>query len=204
MLKLFGHPDSGHSYKVKLFLEIGEIDHSYEVIDIALPRNERPREFQEQSKFQEVPLLVDDGVPFVQSNSILLHLASKFSLFGGDDPTTLQNCREWLFWEANKLGLCLPQLRSAKRFSSEQYNDGALSWLSDRFDHDINILNQELQDGRSYILGDSVTIADFSLCGYLFLADEACVNVPTQVSLWLERISKLNGWQHPYRLLSGT
>jgi len=202
MLKLYGHPESGHSYKVKLCLSMGKIEHDYQVIDISLAREQRPQDFQNHSKFQEVPLLTHNNTAYVQSNAILLYLAEHYSVFGGNTPDQLQQCREWLFWEANKIGLCLPQLRFAAKFAPEQYNQGTLDWLTSRYNQDINVIEQALTDGRNFILGDKVTIADFSLCGYLYFADQANVDVPPMTSQWLERISNLNGWQHPYQLLS--
>ena len=202
MLKLFGHPESGHSYKVKLCLSIGEIEHDYEVIDISLPRAQRPQSFQENSKFQEVPLLIHDQAVYVQSNAILLYLAERFSVFGGGTSDQLRKCREWLFWESNKIGLCLPQLRFAEKFAPGEYNQGTLDWLLARYNQDINVIEQELSDGRDFILGDEITIADFSLCGYLYFAEQAKVDVPPMTSQWLDRISKLDGWMHPYQLFS--
>ncbi|MBX2823269.1 MAG: glutathione S-transferase C-terminal domain-containing protein [Gammaproteobacteria bacterium] len=63
-------------------------------------------------------------------------------------------------------------------------------------------MDRELSDGRPWITGDQLTIADFSLCGYLFYADQAKVEVPDQVSGWLGRLTGLPGWQSPYDLLS--
>jgi glutathione S-transferase len=202
MLKLYGHPESGHAYKVKLCLAIGKIAHSYEVIDISKPRDQRSIDFQNQSKFQEVPLLIHNQTPYVQSNAILLYLAEHYSIFGGSTVDKLQQCKEWLFWESNKIGLCLPQLRYAAKFAPDEYNQGTLDWLSARFDQDINIIEQELSDGRNFILGDEITIADFSLCGYLYFAEQANVSVPKMTKQWLDRISKLDGWKHPYQFLS--
>ncbi len=34
---LFGHPESGHSYKVKLAIKVARIAHHYQVVDIGLP-----------------------------------------------------------------------------------------------------------------------------------------------------------------------
>ncbi len=203
MLTLYGHPDSGHAYKVRLCLTIGSIEHNYQVIDIWSARDQRPQEFQQQAKFQEVPLLIDNDKPYVQSNAILIHLADQYSIFGGEDTDNRQNCLQWLLWEANKIGMCLPQLRYAKRFAPQEFNQGALDWLEQRFYSDINTIEQELSDGRHFILGDSISIADFSLCGYLFFADEAKMEIPQHVQQWLQRISTLEGWQHPYDLMAG-
>jgi len=202
MIKLFGHPDSGHAYKVKLFLSVADIEHDYEVIDIWQPRDQRSSEFQQNARYQEVPLLLDAGKALVQSNAILIHLARKAADWGFGNDADSNRCTEWLFWEANKIGLCLPQLRSAARWPSPEFSDGAIQWLNARYEHDVNLLNNELADKRPFITGEAPTIADFSLCGYLFFADEANVIVPSNVQAWLDRIALLPGWASPYDLLS--
>ena len=200
-MKLFGHPDSGHAFKVKFLLTAAGLAHDYEEIDIFAPREDRPAEFRQHARFHEVPLLIDESRAYAQSNAILVYLATKTGKWGAQDESMFNSCLEWLFWESNKLGMCLPQLRAANRFDNYVINDGALKWLMARFTHDMGTIDSQLVDRRRYILGDEPTIADFSLCGYLFLADEANVQVPTNVRAWLERLASLPGWQHPYDLL---
>lgn len=202
-MKLYGHPESGHSFKVKFFLEVAGIDHEYEVIDIFEARDKRPREFRSAARFGEVPVLIESGRAYAQSNAILSHLATLTGRWGAQDCQTLARCREWLFWEANKIGMCLPQLRAATRFKEFYLETAAREWLSRRFDHDIGMMDAHLADGRRFFLGDEPTIVDFSLSGYLYLADEADVEVPENVRNWLDELSKLDGWKHPYALLKG-
>ncbi len=200
-MKLFGHYESGHAYKVKLCLAVANLPHEYEEVDIILPREERSAEFRRHARFSEVPLLLDDNKAYVQSNAILLHLAEKHDILGAEDSSSFKLCKEWLFWEANKIGMCLPQLRLARKFKDPDLNAETQRWLAARYDHDIGLLNEELSDHREFIIGDAPTIADFSLCGYLFFADEAEVEVPPHVKAWLKRISALDGWKHPYDLM---
>ncbi len=201
-MKLFGHPESGHAFKVRLCLKLAGIKHDYEVVDIFADRDKRQQEFMDSSRFGEVPVLLDDGQALVQSNAILLHIATQHRLMGGQDSQLLNRCTEWLFWEANKIGMCLPQLRVAEKFEPEYLSKSAKDWVTSRYNHDVNVIENELADGRSFILGDEVTIADCSLCGYLYFADEAKVTVPANVSRWLQRIAGLPGWQHPYSLMA--
>ena len=106
-------------------------------------------------------------------------------------------------WEANKIGMCLPQLRVKHRFNDPSINDGAEQWLRARYDHDVQLLNNTLADGRDWVVpGEGPSVADFSLCGYLFLADEAAVPLPDGVSAWLQRIRQLPGWANHGDLLS--
>jgi len=201
-MKLFGHQESGHAFKVKLALTIAQIDHQYEWVDIEAPRESRSSEFKSYSRFNEVPLLLDEGEAYVQSNSILMHIARKFNVLGGEDAAVMQRCNEWLFWEANKIGLCLPQLRAYTKQNAPEIRGETLEWLLSRYQHDVGVLNDTLSDCRDFVLGDHFTIADCSLCGYLTFAEEAEVDMPPFVESWLSRISRLPAWKHPYDLLS--
>ena len=199
-MKLFGHPDSGHAFKVRFFLEHAAIAHDYERVDIFAPRASRQPEFRDNAPYGEVPLLLEEGRPLAQSNAILLHLAARS---GGGEESTLARCREWLFWEANKIGLCLPQLRAFHRVEDHGIEEGARAWLERRYAHDVGVLERAFGDGRRWILGgDGPSVADFSLCGYLVHAEEARVAVPSAVTAWLERLRALPAWRHPYEMLA--
>lgn len=200
-LTLYGHPDSGHAYKVGLMLTVAGLPYDYHVIDINAPHTTRPEPFRSLARYQEVPLLVMNGTAYVQSDAILCAVAEATGSFGGENPDRMARAREWLFWEANRLGMSLPNLRYARKFSMASYNDGALTWLQARYDLDIRRLERELSDGRNFVLDDAPSIADFSLCGYLFFADEAKVVVPPKVKAWLTRISQLPNWRAPYELM---
>ncbi|MEZ5648728.1 MAG: glutathione S-transferase family protein [Alphaproteobacteria bacterium] len=203
-LTLYGHPDSGHVYKVALLLTVARLPYTYHVVDIFGPHAARHEEFRRHARYQQVPVLLIDGNSYVQSDAILCVLAEILGDFGGETPERMVLAREWLFWEANRLGMCLPQLRYARSFTMEGYNAGALEWLQQRYDVDIARLDQEFRDGRAFILGEKPSIADFSLCGYLFHADQAKVTVPPGVTAWLSRMQALPGWRAPYDLLAGT
>lgn len=199
---LYAHPESGHSYKVKLALEVTAIAHDFHIIDLTLPRARRPEPFRSLAPYGEVPLLLHKGEALVQSDAILHFLASYTGRWGGESEQRLRRTLQWLFWEANRLGLSLPHLRYAKRFAPEEYPADSLTWLRARFDTDIARLAQELKDGRQFILDDEPTVADFSLCGYLFWSEQADVLLPEEVTAWLGRISKLPGWQAPYAMMA--
>lgn len=196
-LELFGHPDSGHAFKVRFFMDAAGLDYDYTEVDIWSPRESRPARFRQFAAFGEVPLLIDDGRAYTQSNAILVYLAQRLGGWGAEDRERFQRCLQWLMWEANKIGLCLPQLVGDARFPESKLNDGARNWLLARYRHDVGVLEDRFADGRAFITGDSPSIADFSLCGYLYLADEAGLEVPTQVAAWLQRLSALPGWRHP-------
>ncbi|TFW33651.1 glutathione S-transferase family protein [Massilia horti] len=195
-MKLFGNRESGHAYKVRLMLNLAGLAHEFEEVDVFAPRETRSEEFRSLAKYGEVPLLLHGGQAYVQSNAILLHLAAHSGALGGDDTATTERVREWLFWEANRIGFSLANLRYSLRWSSAE--PAVQGMLRRRFDADIAYLDGELSDGRAFILGASPTVADLSLCGYLFWPDQAQVELPGHVQAWLGRIAALPGWRHPY------
>ena len=83
-LTLYSHPDSGHCYKVKLMMELAGSAHDYQIIDINIPRPQRPESFKKLAKFGEVPLLTAAQQAYVQSNAILTFLANRTTKFGSD------------------------------------------------------------------------------------------------------------------------
>ena len=58
---------------------------------------------------------------------------------------------------------------------------------------------------KRYYQEDRPTIADASMCGYLYWPEEIGVrwgDYP-HIGAWLERIKALPGWVHPYELMPG-
>jgi len=194
--RLYGYRESGHAYKIRLMLNLAQLPHDYEEIDLSLPRSERPAAFRELARFGEVPLLVHGGRPYVQSNSILLHLAAHSGAFEGEAPGRIERVREWLFWEANRIGFSLGNLRYGLKFGGADAS--VLAMLRERCEDDVATLEEELSDRRPFILGTTPTVADISLCAYLYWADQAKVALPPAVQRWLGRIAALPGWRHPY------
>jgi glutathione S-transferase len=89
-LVLYGHPDSGHALKVALALALAGWAARTVWVDIWADPDSRPQEFLAASPFAEVPLLLIDGVPHVQSGAILLEIAARFKCLGGEHPDGLR------------------------------------------------------------------------------------------------------------------
>lgn len=197
---LFGHRESGHSYKVKLALTLLGLPHDYREVEVFLPRAERRADWRAVSRFGEIPVLVVDGKPIVQSNAILLHLARTHGALGWEvDPDRLT---EWMFWEANRIGISLPNLRYALLWEPDT-EPKVLDWLRERMLSDLMRLEGELTE-RPFLMGEAVSAADLTCCGYLFFAGQAGVDLADwpRLAAWLDRIRALPGWKHPYDLMA--
>lgn len=197
---LYGASGSGHSYKVALALAFIGLDHEYRAVDLTVPRPERALDFRQASRFGEVPVLVVDEQALVQSNAILLHLARTTGQLIGDEGW--ERLEQWLFWEANRIGLSVPNLRFALRFEPDTPPD-VLAWLEARARRDLDGLDAALDLGKPFLTGGRASIADLSCCGYLYWAHEAGLHLAAwpAVQAWLGRISEIPGWRAPDAML---
>lgn len=186
-LVLYGHQDSGHACKVALALSIGGLPHRTVWIDIWADPATRPADFLAASPFAEVPLLLIDGVPHVQSGAILLEIAARFGCLGGESPEGLRRGRELLMWEANRIGMCLPQLKEARRSRGAGFPPGALDWLRMRYDADCQRFAILLGAGP-FFHGQAPGIGDCAIWGYSQWLAESGVEATPVMRSWLERM----------------
>jgi glutathione S-transferase len=199
-LVLYGNRLSGHSYKIRLALVLGNIAHEYRHVALPTPRAQRPADFRAASRWDEVPALVVDGVAMVQSNAILQWLAESKGVLAGQ-PGERQALREWLSWESNRIGLSLPNLRYARRF--EPQPAAVEAWLEQRCRTDLDVLDAQLAT-QDYLLAGGLSLADLSASAYLWWAADAGIDLQAwpQVGAWLARIATLPGWEHPDALMA--
>jgi len=203
-LVFYGHPESGHSYKVALALSMLELRYEYRWVDVFAPRDQRAADFRAASPFGEIPVLVTDGVPLAQSNAILLHLMRRTRRLGGETEARADRVQQWLFWEANRIGIALGNYRAFVReeFGNETAPE-VVAWFKARVEGSAERLDREVSD-RPFLLGDSITVADLSCSAYLFLAHEAGIDVTlwSGVHGWLERIASQRGYRPIAELMS--
>ena len=198
-MTLFGSTDSGHSYKVRLFLLLTQTAHEYRWVDLSLPPNERGALFAQSSKFGEVPVLLDGSYALCQSNAILQYLAQKTQKLCGTTQADWLAIVEWLAWEANRVGFSVPNLRFAIRWSEQSPQPPeVLAYLRRRVLADLDTLDRALSKSE-YLLPSGFSIADISCAAYLFWLDQMDVDVADypQIVRWLAAIRQQLHWLHP-------
>ena len=193
-LLFYGHPDSGHACKVALAL--AGLPHRTVRIDMWAPRDTRPADFLAASPFGEVPALVIDGEPYTQSGAILLELATRFGVLGGESHAGLKRARELLMWEANRIGMCLPQLKEAQRVKGEGFTPGAIDWLMGRYETDALRFGVLLGDAP-FFHGDAPGIGDCAIWGYVQWLPEAGVEPTSAMAGWIARMRALPAMRAP-------
>lgn len=193
-LLLYGHPDSGHACKVVLALALAGLPYQTVRIDMWAPRDSRPPAFLAANPIGEVPVLVIDGDPHVQSGAILMELATRFGVLGGS--AGIKRGRELILWEANRIGMCLPQLKEARRVNGEGYPPGALDWLHRRYAADRDRFGQYLGNA-GFFHGSAPGIADCAIWGYVQWLPEAGVEPSPAMADWIARMRSLPAMRTP-------
>jgi glutathione S-transferase len=195
---LYGSRESGHAYKVKLALSLLDVAHEYRDVDLRVPLSERRSDFRQVSPFGEVPVLIDHGFSLAQSNAILIYLARQTGRLGAGD---IDLVTQWLFWEANRIGLSVPNLRHALVFAKDTPRE-VVAWLRSRAEQDLGRLDAQLAN-HAFVLGAECSVVDIACCAYLFWPEQANLDLALwpNVAHWLDRIRNLRGWQAPYDLL---
>ncbi|MGI9484254.1 MAG: glutathione S-transferase family protein [Hyphomicrobiales bacterium] len=199
---LYCFKESGNAYKVALMLELTGTPWTPIWVDFfnGETRGEAYREGV--NEMGEVPVLENAGLKLTQTGAILHYLADETGKFGGKDRAEKLEILRWMFFDNHKL----TSYTATYRFMTN-FVDGAdkavTDFLASRMHGAFKVLNGHLE-GRAFIAGDEPTIADFSACGYLFYPEEFGVTwhkAYPEIGTWLERISTLPGWRHPYDIL---
>lgn len=194
-LHLYGSAGSGHACKVALALNLAGLPHRVTAVDIDAPRDTRPADFLALTPFAEVPLLVIDGQAYLQSGAILLEIAQRFGVLGGESHAGMVRGRELLMWEANRIGMCLPQLLSHAK-GGDGFNDGAVAWLRARFDVDAARIGVLLGDAP-FFHGATPGIGDCAIWGYVQFAQDAGVTLTPIMKAWVARMGALPAMRSP-------
>lgn len=209
MYKLHGFCQSGNTYKVALLLQA--LKQPWEAVHLPISQFvagvQRSDAWREGvNAMGEVPVLEVDGRKLTQSAAIMLYLADKHGDFSGKDGDERQEVMRWLFFDNHKFSSYFATLRFLKSFGPTAPSADVMAFLRGRVDNAYGIVEKHVSR-RDYIVGTGPTIADMSLCGYLYFpADESGYDIGRQypaMTAWLERLKKLPGWKHPYDLLPG-
>jgi glutathione S-transferase len=199
---LYCFAQSGNAYKPALALELAGADWAPRFVDYFGGETRTPA-YRAINVMGEVPVLEHNGVRLTQSGVILDYLAEKLGRFGAGDADERREMLRWLLWDNHKLTSYTATYRFLRAFTKDA-DPAALKVFRARAETAWSVLDAHLA-GREYVVGDRLSIADISLCGYLFWPDEIGVDWEQYPHIrdWLQRIRATPGWVHPYELMPG-
>jgi glutathione S-transferase len=201
--RLYCFAQSGNAYKAALMLNLCGADWQSRFVDFFSKGEQRTPEFRQINEMGEVPVLEHEGRTLTQSGVVLDYLAERFGKFGWTGEDERREILRWLLWDNHKLTSYIATLRFLLHFM-ETGETPVTQFLRGRVLGALGILNRHLE-GRRFALFERPTIADLSMCGYLYWPDEFGLSWAEHphIAAWLERIKGLPGWEHPYRLMPG-
>lgn len=196
---------SGNAYKSALMLQLAGADWSPRFVDYFGGETRTPA-YRAINVMGEVPVLEHAGKTLTQSGVILDYLGERFPDFGARGEDERREVLRWLLFDNHKLTSYTATYRFMRTFADRPEPAAAvLAEFRKRAETAWGILDAHLH-GRRFVVADRLTIADLSLCGYLFWSDEIGVDwagTHPAIAAWLDRIRRTPRWVAPYELMPG-
>ena len=202
-IKLHCFGESGNAYKAALALELSGLEWEPVFVDFFAGVNRTP-EFREMNVMGEAPVLEDGDMRLTQSGAIQQYITDKTGKFGGA-PEDKYEVLRWVLWDNHKLSSQAGMTRFLMNFLPEDKRpDQVIGFMQGRLKAAYATLNAHLEV-RDWIVGDGITNADLSCCGYLYYPEPFGFDRAEwpHIDAWLTRLSETPGWKHPYDLMPG-
>jgi len=200
---LYCFAQSGNAYKPALMLELAAADWTPRFVDY-FNGETRTAAYRAINVMGEVPVLEHRGLRLAQSGVILDYLVGTLGRFGPAGEDERREILRWLFWDNHKLTSYTATYRFMRALTKDP-DPAVLAEFGKRARAAWGVLDAHLA-GREWIAADRCTIADLSICGYLFFDDEIGVDWGAEfpaIARWLDRLRALPRWKHPYALMPG-
>jgi len=200
---LYSFAQSGNCYKVALALELAGADWTPRFVDY-FNGETRTAAYRAINVMGEAPVLEHGDLRLSQSGVILDYLIGTLGRFGWNDDVERREILRWILFDNHKFTSYTATYRFMRALMKDP-NPDVLAEFRKRSEGAWRVLDAHLAD-RAWVVGDRLTIADLSLCGYTFFADEIGVDWGAEypgIAAWLARIEALPRWRHPYDLLPG-
>jgi glutathione S-transferase len=205
--QLYCFAQSGNAYRAALMLNLIGADWQPIYVDFFRGGETRTPKYRvEVNEMGEVPVLVRGPRKLTQSGVILTYLARHSGKFKPEGEDEELEALRWIIFDNQKVNGFLGPFRFLKNFAKTPADPAVMAFLKARIDGALAILDKRL-DGRSWILGGRPTIADISLCAYLYYPAEEfgfdIAGTHKHIAAWLDRLRVLPNWKHPYELMPG-
>ncbi|WPZ21190.1 glutathione S-transferase family protein [Sulfitobacter faviae] len=205
-IQLYCFGESGNAYKAALALELSGLDWEPVKVDFFGGQTRQPDYRAQINNMGEAPVMIDGDLRLTQSGVIQDYVAEKTGKFGGRDATERREILRWVLWDNHKLSSMAGMTRFLMNFLPEDKRPAeVIAFNQGRLKAAYSVLNDHL-DGRDWIVGDDITNADLSCCGYLYYPEPFGFDRSDwpHIDAWLTRLSETPGWKAPYDLMPGS
>ena len=205
--QLYCFAQSGNAYRAALMLNLIGADWESVWIDFFGEGVQRKPGYRASvNEMGEVPVLVHGKKKLTQSGVILTYLSDLTGKFIPQGEDERLEALRWIIFDNQKVNGFLGPFRFLKNFAEPAGDPAVMAFLKARIDGNLAIVDKRLAE-RPFVLGERPTIADISLCAYLYYPAEEfgfdIAGTHKHIAAWLDRIKALPGWKHPYELMPG-
>ena len=206
MYRLHSFCQSGASFKVAFTLRALNQPWEPVLVDFMNGVTREASWRESANEMGELPILEDGTLRLTQSGVILTYLAKKHGKYGGSTEDEQREVLRWILFDNHKFTSYMATYRFMQAFGATTPDPAVMAFLRSRMDNAFGIVNKHLA-ASDFMVGNAPTIADFSLCGYLFYpVEESGYEVEQRfahIGAWLNRLREVPGWALPYDILPG-
>ena len=171
-IEIYSFPLSGHAHRIELFAGIAGIDHKVINVDLANGEHKKP-EFLALNPAGQVPVIRDGDTVLSDSNAILVYLARKYApSYLPQDAVQEAEVQKFLSLAAGEIAFGPAAARLITVFNAPLDADFAKAVAARVLEKLENHLN-----GRDYLVGDTLTIADIAIYSYVAHAPEGGISL---------------------------
>lgn len=200
-MKLYHFPISPNSRRVVAVLNHLHLDCDLEVVDLS-KGEQLQKDFIKLNPNHMIPALVDGDFVLWESNAIMQYLCSKIPNNGlwSTDPRGQADIARWQFWQSAHFGsacsVFIFERVIKKVFLSAEADPQEIAKGEERFHRFAKVLEDHLK-GREWLVGNAVTLADFSVGSFLALAEMAQFPMSPykEIPRWYRNIEQLPAWK---------
>ena len=191
---LYDSPVSGNCYKARLLLAHLGIPYERRTMDV-VDRSNRSEVLGGLNPALRVPTLVlDDGRPLAESGAIIWYLGEG-TRFVPEDRYERAQVLQWMFFEQydHEPAIAVARFWLAYSGRPDEFAD-RLPERTAAGHRALSAMERHL-DGREFLVGDGLTLADIALYAYSHVADEGGFDLERYPALraWLERVASEPG-----------
>ncbi len=205
-IKLHCFGESGNAYKAALALELSGLDWEPVKVDFFGGETRSADYRAGVNNMGEAPVMIDGDIKLTQSGVIQDYVSEKSGKFAGKDAAERREVLRWVLWDNHKLSSTAGMTRFLMNFLPEDKRPKeVIGFMQGRLTAAYAVLNGHLE-GRDWIVGDGITNADLSCCGYLYYPEPFGFDRKDwpHIDAWLTRLSDTPGWKAPYDLMPGS
>ena len=199
-MKLYGFPASPNTWKVRALASYLKVPLEFEFIDLTKGAQFAPA-YLALNPTGRTPTLVDGDFTLWESDAIMQYVAGKQATpLWPNDARTRADITRWQSWALAHWGAqaCGPLTSEnlVKKFLNLGAPDQvAVAKANESFNKEAKVLDGHLAKHK-YLVGDALTIADFTVAAPLFHAQGAGMPVAPYANVrgWFERVSALPCW----------